>query len=91
MVKELPLAAKLDTSAAAELRASLQAVEHDDVVLDASSVEMIGGMCLEVLLTAAAHWKTAGHKIAIQDVSPQMSEDLAWFGLSADTLLEYTA
>lgn len=91
MGKEVPLAAKLDTAASAELRASLKAAEDGDVVLNASAVEMIGGMCLEILMTAGVVWKAAGHHISLQDPSPQMTEDLARFGLTAETLLEYTA
>lgn len=91
MVNEVPLAAKLDTAASAELRASLQAVKDGNVILDASAVEMIGGMCLEILMTAGVIWKSAGHEITLQNPSQQMTEDLARFGLTADTLLEYSA
>ncbi|MEM6388047.1 MAG: STAS domain-containing protein [Pseudomonadota bacterium] len=91
MVKQVTLSPKLDTAATAELRKNLLSAKDEDLVLDASSVEMIGGACLELLLSAGVLWKKAGHSITLENPSDQMADDLGRFGLTPDTLLEYAA
>lgn len=91
MVTRVPLASKLDTAATAELRKSLVAVRDDDVVLDAAAVEMIGAACLELLMSAGALWRKADRSITLENVSPQVTEDLGRFGLTPETILEYAA
>lgn len=91
MVKRIALAPKLDTAASAELRTALQDARDEDVLLDASEVEMLGALCLELLMSAGALWKAAGHSISIENVSAQMGDDLGRFGLSPDNVLERPA
>ncbi len=91
MVKRVALAPKLDTAAAEGLRRSLLDSAKDDIVLDASAVEMIGALCLETLMSAGAIWKQAGRTITLENPSEQLTDDLGRFGLSPDTLLEYAA
>ena len=89
MVKRVALAPKLDTAAAAELRKSLVEAQDDDIVIDASAVEMIGALCVETLMSVAAVWSKAGRSVTIEDASPQMINDLGFFGLTTETLEEY--
>lgn len=89
MVKRIALAPKLDTAAAAELRKSLVEARDDDIVVDGSGVEMIGALCVETLMSVAAIWSKHGRSVTIEDASPQMIEDLGFFGLTTETLLEY--
>lgn len=91
MVKQVSLAPKLDTAASADLLKSLTDAQGEDVVLDAAAVEMIGGNCLEILLSAGAIWKAAGQMITLENASPQMTDDLGRFGLTPETVLEYAA
>ncbi len=91
MVTQVALAPKLDTAASADLRKALVAAKDDDVVLDASAVEMVGALCLELLMSAGVLWPKAGHTISIENTSPQMTDDLGRFGLTPDTLLEYAS
>ena len=89
MVIRVPLAAKLDTAASAELRDRLISAKNDDIVLEAGAVEMLGGACAELLLSAGVLWRKTGHAITLENVSPQMADDLGRFGLSPETLLEF--
>ena len=89
MVKRVALAPKLDTAAAAELRNSLVAAQDDDIVIDASAVEMIGALCVETLMSVSAIWSKAGRSVTIEDPSPQMIADLGILGLTTETLMEY--
>ncbi|MGR3511896.1 MAG: STAS domain-containing protein [Paracoccaceae bacterium] len=91
MVKQVSLAPKLDTAASAELRKTLIAAVGDDVVLDATAVEMVGAACLELLLSAGAIWARSDHTITLENASSQMADDLGRFGLTPDSLLEYAA
>lgn len=91
MVKQVSLAPKLDTAASADLLKSLADAQGEDLVLDAAAVEMIGGSCLEILLSAGAIWAAAGHAISLENASPQMTDDLGRFGLNPESLLEYAA
>jgi chemotaxis protein CheX len=89
MVKRVPLAAKLDTAASAELRETLISAGDEDIVLEAGAVEMLGGACVELLLTASVLWRKAGQAMTLENVSPQMADDLGRFGLTPETLLEF--
>ncbi len=81
MANELILETRLDSAAAEGLRARLVAHQGDDLALDASNVEVIGGLCLEVILSAQHHWKTAGHSFSFSAHSANFHENLARFGL----------
>ena len=91
MVNQVSLAARLDTAASAELRSTLHAAAGEDLILDGSAVEMIGGACLELLLCAGVIWSRAGHAITLENASNQMIDDLGRFGLTPNNLLEYAA
>jgi chemotaxis protein CheX len=81
----------MDTAASVELRAKLFAAKDDDIVFDAAAVEMLGARCLELLMSAGVLWKLADRIVSIENVSPQMIDDLGRFGLTPETLLEYEA
>ena len=91
MVKKVSLAPKLDTAASAALGTTLIEAQGDDLVLDGSAVQMIGGQCLELLLTAAVIWKRSGHTIELENLSDEMTDDLGRFGVTPDQLLECVA
>jgi anti-anti-sigma regulatory factor len=81
----------MDTAASVELRAKLVAAANEDIVFDGAAVEMIGAQCLELLMSCGVIWNKADRSISIENVSPQMLDDLSRFGLTPDTLLEYAA
>ena len=73
----LPKAMSL--TAAAPLAARLLGLQGAPLVLDASQVERLGGLCLQVLLSASATWSTAGLAFAIRQPSPAFQEAWALF------------
>lgn len=88
MVKKIALVPKLDTSAEPQLRRTLVKAQGSDIVIDGSSVEMIGARCVETLLSAASIWSASDLGFTIVNASPQMTEDLGRFGLAPNSLLE---
>ncbi|WP_395646735.1 STAS domain-containing protein [Terricaulis sp.] len=63
------LPAILDLSAAAPLLAGVTAHRGEAIEIDASGVERIGGVCLQVLLAANAAWFKDGQDFAIVNPS----------------------
>lgn len=82
----LALGHRLDLSAATPLAAELQARHGQSLEIDASGVQHLGGLCLQVLLAAAASWRAAGQSLVIAPRSPAFDEALATFGLEAAAL-----
>lgn len=64
------LARNLDLSAAAPLRTELVSLQGARLEIDASDVERLGGVCLQVLLAAAASWRAANQDLRIVTPSP---------------------
>lgn len=84
MAKRIRLEPKLDTSAAEGLAGELAAAEGEDTVLDGAAVELLGGLCLELILSARHLRAKAGRSLTLADPSPALAEDLRRFGLSTD-------
>ena len=51
-----------------------------DLVLDASGVQRLGGLCLQVLLSAARTWAADGVNLRLGSVSQPLGEQWAAFG-----------
>ena len=83
MAKRVILSAKLDSAAVGDLREKLMGSVGDDVVLDGSGVEMLGGLCLELLLGARHLWAAGGKSLSIAPSSAELDDNLARFGLAA--------
>ena len=64
----------LDLKAAAPLRGMLMEARGAALSLDASGVQRLGGLCLQVLLSAEATWATDGHPFVISAASPAFAE-----------------
>lgn len=84
----ITLGSELDIKAAAPLAAELLAIKGNDVVLNASQVERIGGQCLQVLLSAAATWNSDGAVLVIEEPSPAFVDAIQIAGLE---LAQFTA
>ncbi|RZJ31130.1 MAG: STAS domain-containing protein [Brevundimonas sp.] len=63
----------LDIRAAGPLQAELLGLRGQPVTLDASAVERLGGLCLQVLLSARATWAADG-----QDLTVTTGDDTAF-------------
>ena len=76
----LALAPVLDVTAAGPLREQLLALRGGPVDLDASAVERLGGLCLQVLMAARRTWATDGQPLRLGPASPAFASQLAAFG-----------
>ena len=76
----LSLGPILDLRAAAPLRESLLALQGQAVTVDGSGVQRLGGLCLQVLLSAAQTWAAEGERFCIADASPALADALALMG-----------
>ncbi len=86
MVRRLILKERLDSAAAEDLRDELETVVDEDVVLEASAVTVLGGLCLELLMGARQVWSAAGREFSVENPSLAFEENLVRLGLSAEQL-----
>jgi chemotaxis protein CheX len=70
----------LDLKAAAPLRDALLALRGNDVTLDGTEVQRLGGQCLQVLLAARAAWETDGYLFEIRCPSSDFADALTLMG-----------
>ncbi len=64
----------LDLAAAGPLQTALLGLRGKPATLDASEVQRMGGLCLQVLLAARAAWSTDGHGFRLTQPSPAFTE-----------------
>ncbi len=72
----MKLPAILDVGAAAPLRSALMAARGAPLEIDGAAVDRLGGLCLQVLLSAKATWAADGYELRFSNVSASMSEAL---------------
>lgn len=87
----ITLPAVLDIRAAEPLKVELMQYRGGAVALDASGVERLGGLCLQVLLSAVKTWKADGQTLIFLNVSKALSEQWLGFGASPDELVAQDA
>ncbi|HKT53921.1 MAG TPA: STAS domain-containing protein [Caulobacteraceae bacterium] len=80
---EITLQAILDLTAARSLAGELLARRGAPLSLDASKVERLGALCLQVLLSARVTWMRDGQPLTIKDVSPAFEDQFQRFGANA--------
>ncbi len=81
---QLILPAVLDLQQAEPLRTQLLALRGQPVVIDGSAVERLGGLCLQVLISAQQSWATDGHMLCIDRVSQAFADQ--WNAFGAETM-----
>lgn len=86
MTQTVVLESVLDLRAAGPLKANLLAARGGDVVLDGSAVERLGGLCLQVLLSALRTWRADGHVLTFVNVSEALAGQWSAFGASPSDL-----
>jgi chemotaxis protein CheX len=64
----------LDIGAAAPLQSELLRARGSPIEIDASGVERLGGLCLQVLLAAKAAWRADNQAFHIVNPSPSFVE-----------------
>lgn len=83
MSAAISLPAVLDLRAAEPLKAQILAVRGQPLTLDAASVERLGGLCLQVLLSARQTWAADGQALEIAPASDAFTVQWAAFGAPA--------
>ena len=76
----------LDLKAATPLAAEFLALRGRPVHVDAAQVTRLGGLCLQVLLSAAKTWKIDDTPFALVRPSSDFVEGLARLGISSAVL-----
>ena len=74
------LPAKMDASVAHQLKDSLLEHRSQSLSIDASDVQQISTLCLQVLLSAQKSWRRDGHDIGVENPSPAFRDSVvpAW-------------
>ena len=70
----------LDLQAAEPLRAELMSLRGRPLEIDASQVTRLGGLCLQVLMSARKIWAEDGVTLTVNQPSQAFSEQLTAFG-----------
>lgn len=71
----------LDLKAAVPLHRALLDQRGKDVEVDASQVRRLGGLCLQVLLSAVSTWAADGRRLVFLNLSVSFVEGLQRLGL----------
>ncbi|MBD3787929.1 MAG: STAS domain-containing protein [Sphingomonadales bacterium] len=82
----LPLPPRLDLSQVGALTNAIRARAGAGLVLDAGEVTHLGGLGLQVLLSAAQSWRAAGQSLSINPRSEAFDEALTLFGVGLDAV-----
>ena len=82
----IALPAVLDLRAADPLKVQLLAVRGQEASLDASAVERLGGLCLQVLLSAIQTWRADGQALTFINVTEAFASQWSALGASASDL-----
>jgi chemotaxis protein CheX len=75
----------LDLKAASQLRDEFCAAKGGPLDVDASKVQRLGGLCLQVLLSAQRSWAVDGKPFRVVDPSPDFLEGIRCFGAAGLT------
>lgn len=81
MSKPLELAARMNIQAAKELHSSLAAVLSDDVEVDASAVEFLGGLAAQTLIAAQRSLESHQKRLIIRNPSGAFRSCVTEMGL----------
>jgi chemotaxis protein CheX len=85
--KTLSLDSVLDLNAAGTLHSSLMAARGGDLVIDASSVERVGALCIQVLMSAAKTWEEEKHSLTFSHMSDALTKTMQLAGVNYDHML----
>jgi len=78
----LELPEVLDIKAATPLAVEFLSLRGRPILVDASRVRQLGGLCLQVLLSAAKTWRIDESSFALVNPSTDFTEGLARLGIS---------
>ena len=85
--KTISLAAVLDLNEASTLRGKLMGLRGSNVVIDASGVERIGALCVQVIMAAAKTWDEDKLSFTFSKVSDAFQKTMQLIGVDINHLL----
>ncbi|MEF0941995.1 STAS domain-containing protein [Rhizobium sp. BR 362] len=85
--KTISLAAVLDLNEASTLRGKLVGLRGSNLVIDASGVERIGALCVQVIMAAAKTWDEDKLSFTFSKVSDAFQKTMQLIGVDIDHLL----
>jgi chemotaxis protein CheX len=85
-MKRLSLTESLGPAEATDLADKLRTLRGTPLEIEAHSVRRLGGLCVQVLISAAATWRADSIALRLIEPSPEVEESLRLLGLSADAL-----
>jgi len=84
----LELPAILDLKAAAPLATAILALRGHELAIDGSCVQRLGAQCLQVLLSAAATWRSDEVSLSFTNLSAEFLEGLELLGIERADLMD---
>lgn len=85
--KTISLAAVLDLNEASTLRGKLMGMRGSNVVIDASGVERIGALCVQVIMAASKTWDEDKLSFTFSKVSDAFQKTMQMIGVDISHLL----
>ncbi|HTO32777.1 MAG TPA: STAS domain-containing protein [Pararhizobium sp.] len=85
--KSLSLAPVLDLNEANALHGKLMGLRGNAIVIDASSVERIGALCVQVLMAGAKSWEEDKQSFTFAKVSDAFTKTTQLIGVNIDHLM----
>ena len=85
--KNLSLAPVLDLNEAQALHGKLMGLRGNSVVIDASAVERVGTLCVQVLMAGAKSWEADKHTFTFSQVSDAFAKTTQLIGVNIDHLM----
>jgi chemotaxis protein CheX len=86
-VTELSLDKVLDLNEASSLHGRLMNLRGGDVTIDASAVERVGALCIQVLMSAAKTWEEEKLSFTFSKMSDALAKTMQLVGVNYDHLL----
>ncbi|MGP3695984.1 STAS domain-containing protein [Rhodobacter sp. NSM] len=81
MTNFLELPTRLDHKGSRQLYAALLAMQPGDTCLSAGKVVFVGGLALQILISAASKWRAEGFRFSCHPMSPAFADDIARMGV----------
>ena len=85
--KTLSLDSVLDLNAAGSLHSKLMALRGSDLAIDATGVERVGTLCIQVLISAAKTWEEEKQSLTFSGMSEALMKTMQLSGVNYDHML----
>ncbi len=85
--KSLSLAPVLDLNEAQALHGKLMGLRGSNITIDASAVERVGALCLQVLMAGAKSWEADKQSFTFSKASDAFMKTTQLIGINVDHLM----